>query len=39
MEYVAMIGLLFAQIVCLLCEAWFNVRWKNDHEDQAQDQR
>ena len=23
MEYVAMIGLLFAPIVCLLCAAWF----------------
>ena len=26
MEYVAMIGLLFAPIVCLLCAAWFYVR-------------
>ena len=34
MEYVAMIGLLFAPIVCLLCAAWFYVRWKNEHEDQ-----
>ena len=33
MEYVAMIGLLFAPIVCLLCAAWFYVRWKNEHED------
>ena len=30
MEYVAMIGLLFAPIVCLLCAAWFYVRWKNE---------
>ncbi len=34
MEYVAMIGLLFAPIVCLLCAAWFYVRWKNEHKDQ-----
>ena len=33
MEYVAMIGLLFAPIVCLLCAAWFYVRWQNEHED------
>ena len=31
MEYVAMIGLLFAPIVCLLCAAWFYVRWQNEH--------
>ena len=39
MEYVAMIGLLFAPIVCLLCAAWFYVRWQNEHEDQAMAQR
>ena len=39
MEYVAMIGLLFAPIVCLLCAAWFYVRWQNEHEDQALAQR
>lgn len=35
MEYVAMIGLLFAPIICLLCTAWFFVRWKNEHDDAA----
>ena len=39
MEYFAMIGLLFAPIVCLLCAAWFYVRWQNEHEDQALAQR
>ncbi len=33
MEYVAMIGLLFAPIVCLLCAAWFYVRWQNEHDE------
>ncbi len=28
MEYFAMIGLLFAPVVCLLCTGWFFVRWK-----------
>lgn len=35
MEYVAMIGLLFAPIICLLCTAWFFVRWKNEHDAAA----
>ncbi len=35
MEYFAMIGLLFAPVVCLLCTGWFFVRWKNEHENEA----
>ena len=35
MGYVAMIGLLFVPLVCLLCTGWFFVRWKNEHEDEA----
>ena len=35
MEYFAMIGLLFAPVVCLLCTGWFFVRWKNEHDDEA----
>ena len=34
MEYVAVIGLLFAPVICLLCAGWFFVRWKNEHENQ-----
>lgn len=33
MAYVAMIGLLFVPLVCLLCAAWFFVRWQNEHDD------
>ena len=35
MEYFAMIGLLFAPVICLLCTGWFFVRWKNEHENEA----
>lgn len=35
MEYFAMIGLLFAPVVCLLCTGWFFVRWKNEHDDEV----
>lgn len=34
MEYVAIIGLLFVPLLCLLCTGWFFVRWKNEHEDE-----
>lgn len=33
MGFVAIIGLIFAPFVCLLCTAWFYVRWQNE-EDQ-----
>lgn len=39
MEYFAMIGLLFAPVVCLLCTGWFFVRWKNEHENEAKAQK
>ena len=39
MEYFAIIGLLFAPVVCLLCTGWFFVRWKNEHEDEAKAQK
>ena len=39
MEYFAMIGLLFAPVVCLLCTGWFFVRWKNEHDDEAKAQK
>ena len=39
MEYFAMIGLLFAPVVCLLCTGWFFVRWKNEHENEALSER
>ena len=35
MEYFAMIGLLFAPVICLLCTGWFFVRWKNEHDNEA----
>lgn len=35
MSYVAMAGLLFAPVFFLLCTAWFFVRWKNEHDDEA----
>ena len=34
-EYFAMIGLLFAPVVCLLCTGWFFVRWMNELDDEA----
>lgn len=34
MAYVAMIGLLFAPLVCLLFAAWFYVRWQNEKKDE-----
>ena len=33
MGYVAMIGLLFAPLICLLCCGWFYVRYQNEHDD------
>lgn len=39
MGYVAIIGLLFAPLLCLLCTGWFFVRWKNEHEDEAMAQK
>lgn len=39
MGYVAIIGLLFGPLLCLLCAAWFFVRWKNEHENEALAQR
>ncbi|MDO4810600.1 MAG: hypothetical protein Q3985_01520 [Eubacteriales bacterium] len=34
MDYVAMVGLLFVPLICLLCAAWFFVRWQNEREDE-----
>ena len=34
MAYVAIIGLLFAQLMCLLCTAWFYVRWQNEENEE-----
>lgn len=32
----AMVGLIFAPFVCLLCAGWFYVRWQNEEkEDKA----
>lgn len=33
MAYVAIVGLLFVPLVCLLCAAWFFVRWQNEHDN------
>ena len=35
MPYVALIGLYFAPILCLLGAGWSYVRWKNEHENEA----
>ena len=35
MGYVALIGLYFVPILCLLSAGWSYVRWKNEHEDEA----
>ena len=35
MAYVALIGLYFVPILCLLGAGWSYVRWKNEHEDEA----
>ena len=35
MGYVALIGLYFVPILCLLGAGWSYVRWKNEHEDEA----
>ena len=34
MEYVAIIGLIFAPIVCLLCAAWAYVHWQNEEDEE-----
>ena len=34
MAYVAIIGLLFAPLMCLLCTAWFYVRWQNEENEE-----
>ena len=33
MGFVALIGLYFVPLLCLLCAAWSYVRYKNEHED------
>ena len=33
MGFVALIGLYFVPLLCLLCAAWSYVRNKNEHED------
>ena len=30
----AMIGLIFAPFVCLLCAGWFYVRWQNEEKEE-----
>ena len=35
MGYVALIGLYFVPILCLLSAGWSYVRWKNEHENEA----
>ncbi len=35
MGYVALIGLYFVPILCLLGAGWSYVRWKNEHEDET----
>lgn len=39
MAYVALIGLYFVPILCLLGAGWSYVRWKNEHEDEALSER
>lgn len=39
MGYVALIGLYFVPILCLLGAAWSYVRWKNEHESEALSER
>ena len=39
MAYVALIGLYFVPILCLLGAAWSYVRWKNEHENEELSQR
>lgn len=34
MAFVAIIGLIFAPFVCLLCTAWFYVRWQNEENEE-----
>ena len=34
MAYVAIVGLLFVPLVCLLCAAWFFVRCQNEHDNE-----
>ena len=35
MGFVALIGLYFVPLLCLLGAAWSYVRYKNEHEDEA----
>lgn len=39
MAYVALIGLYFVPILCLLGAGWSYVRWKNEHEDEELSER
>ena len=39
MAYVALIGLYFVPILCLLGAAWSYVRWKNENENEELSQR
>lgn len=39
MAYVALIGLYFVPILCLLGAAWSYVRWKNEHENEQLSER
>lgn len=34
MAYVSIVGLLLVPLVCLLCAAWFYVRWQNEHDEE-----
>ena len=34
MAFVAIIGLIFVPFVCLLCTAWFYVRWQNEENEE-----
>ena len=36
MGFVALIGLYFVPLLCLLCAAWSYVRYKNEHEEMAE---
>lgn len=39
MPFVALAGLYFGPLVCLLGAAWAFVRWKNEHDDEALSER
>ena len=34
MGFVAIIGLIFGPLVCLLFAAWFYVRWQNEEDEE-----